>query len=150
MTLESMIIPQRERLHGGTPDGDPVPAITALYTGVLGLMSIAVALPAGKMRTEKGISVGDGGDIDLTLAMRRHANFVEFVPLTLILIGLLEMNGVPNLAIHAFGALLVVFRICHAVGFKADSLSNPLRGIGAGGSTRVVVVTSVWAIVTYL
>jgi hypothetical protein len=37
-----------------------MPAITVLYAGLLGLMSIAVAIPPGKMRTEKGISVGDG------------------------------------------------------------------------------------------
>lgn len=126
-----------------------MPAVTILYAGLLGLMWIAVAFPAGKMRTEKGISVGDGGDIDLTLAMRRHANFVEVVPLALILIALLELNGVSKLAIHGFGASLVVFRICHAIGLKADTLSNPLRGIGAGGSTLILVATSIWAIVTY-
>ena len=126
-----------------------MPVITALYAGLLGLMSIAVAIPAGKMRTAKGISIGDGGDIDLILAMRRHANFVEFVPLALLLIALLEMNGVSSMAIHGFGAALVGFRICHAIGLKADTLTNPLRGIGAGGSTLVVVVASIWLIVNY-
>jgi uncharacterized membrane protein YecN with MAPEG domain len=126
-----------------------MPVITALYAGLLGLMSIAVALPAGRMRSEKGISVGDGGDIDLVLAMRRHANFVEFVPLALILIALLELNGVGGMVIHAFGASLVVFRICHAIGLDAHQISSPLRGIGAGGSTLVVVIASIWAIVTF-
>ena len=126
-----------------------MPAVTALYAGLLGLMSIAIAFPAGRMRGQKGISVGDGGDIELTLAMRRHANFVEFVPLALILIGLLEMNGVGPLAIHGLGAALVGFRVCHAIGLKADTVANPLRGIGAGGSTLVVVIASIWAIATF-
>ena len=45
--------------------------------------------------------------------------------------------------------LMLAFRICHAVGLKADTVSDPLRGIGAGGSTLVVVATSVWAIIQY-
>ncbi len=71
-----------------------MPVVTLLYAGLFGLMAIAVAIPAGRLRSVTGISVGDGGNPDLVLAMRRHANFVEWVPIALILIGLLEMNGV--------------------------------------------------------
>ena len=60
-----------------------------------------------------------------------------------------SFDGVSSLAVHGFGAGLVGFRVCHAIGLKADSVSNPLRGIGAGGSTLVVVVASIWAIVTF-
>ena len=126
-----------------------MPVVTLLYAGLLGLMAIAVAVPAGRLRGITGISVGDGGNPDLILAMRRHANFIEFVPIALILIGLLEMNGVSANAIHGLGGALVVFRVCHAFGLKGDNMSNPLRGIGAGGSSLLVVVASVWAIVKF-
>ena len=81
--------------------------------------------------------------------MRRHANFIEFVPLALILIGLVEMSGASALAIHLLAGGLVLFRVCHAVGIKADTIEGPLRGIGAGGSTLVLAVASVWCIVAY-
>jgi uncharacterized membrane protein YecN with MAPEG domain len=71
-------------------------------------MSIAAAFPAGQLRGKTGISVGDGGNIELLLAMRRHANFIEVVPLALIIIALSEMNGAPGWAIHAMGAVLTV------------------------------------------
>lgn len=45
---------------------------------------------------------------ELLLAMRRHANFIEFVPLALVLIAMLELNGVSTTASHALGAGLVV------------------------------------------
>ena len=125
-----------------------MPIVTALYAGLLGLMSIGIAFAAGKLLGAKGISIGDGGDPELALAMRRHANFVEFVPLALILIGILELNGVSTTAIHALGAGLVVCRGCHAVGLKAE-MQSPLRGIGAGGSTLILLVASIWAIVTF-
>lgn len=124
-------------------------AITPLYAGILGIMSIVIAFQAGKIRGSTKVSVGDGGNPELLLAMRRHANFIEFVPLALVLIALLEFNGVSSTAIHLLGGGLVVFRICHAIGIKADTIESPLRGIGAAGSTLVILVASVWAIVIF-
>lgn len=127
-----------------------MPTITLLYAGLLGLINIGLAFPAGQLRGKTGISVGDGGNAELLLAMRRHANFTEFVPVALILIGLLEMNRVSATAIYVFGALLVLFRLCHAFGIKTESMSNPLRGIGAAGTALLTVVMSVWGIVVFL
>ena len=123
--------------------------VTPLYAGLLGIMAIALAFQAGKLRGETKISIGDGGNSELLLAMRRHANFIEFVPLTLVLIALLEFNRVSSTAIHLLGAGLVVFRACHAAGLKADTIQSPLRTAGAGGSTLVMLVASVWAIVIF-
>ena len=124
-----------------------MPGTTMLYAGLLGLLSIGLAFPAGSIRGKTGISIGDGGNTDLLLAMRRHGNFVEFVPIALILIGLLELSGVSGTAIHALGGGLVVARVAHAVGLKADTIQSPLRGVGAGGTALVTLVASVWCVV---
>ena len=126
-----------------------IPTITALYAGLLGLMSIVIAVLVGRVRGTSGISIGDGGNLELTTAMRRHANFVEFVPLALILIGLLEMNGVTSNAIHGLGAGLVVARACHAYGFRPDGSLGIFRTIGAVGSTLIIFVASIWAITVF-
>jgi uncharacterized membrane protein YecN with MAPEG domain len=126
-----------------------MPTITALYAGLLGLMSVAIAFGVGRIRASSGISIGDGGNIELIAAMRRHANFIEFVPLSLILIALLELNSVGNAAIHALGAGLVVARLCHAVGYRTDESMKALRPIGAIGSTLVLAVSSIWAITIF-
>ena len=123
--------------------------ITALYAGILGVMSIVLAFGAGSLRGKTGISIGDGGNTQLLLAMRRHGNFVEYVPMALILIGLLEVAGVSNLAIHILGAGLVVARVFHAVGLKADTIENISRAVGAAGTALVILVASIWAIVSY-
>ena len=68
------------------------PVITALYAGILGFLMIGLAVAVGRVRGSSKISIGDGGDVDVIVAMRRHANFVEFVPLTLLLIALLELS----------------------------------------------------------
>ena len=72
------------------------------------------------------ISIGDGGNREMLLAMRKHANFVEVVPLCLVLIGILELNGVTPYAVHGLGGGLLVFRIVHAVSLKADTITNTL------------------------
>jgi uncharacterized membrane protein YecN with MAPEG domain len=123
-----------------------MPTITMMYAGLLGLISIAIAFAAGRLRGKLNVSIGDGGDRSLLLAMRRQANFVEYVPLALILLALLELNHVRPMAIHAMGAALVIARIAHAFGLKADSMQQPARFVGASLTALVTVVASVWAI----
>lgn len=123
---------------------------TLLYAGILGLMSIVLSFFAGSLRGKTGISIGDGGNPDLLLAMRRHGNFVEYVPFALILLALLEMNGVQAQTIHIMGASLTVARVLHAAGLKADTISGVGRAIGAGATALIIVVASIWAIVLYL
>jgi uncharacterized protein len=127
-----------------------VPIITALYAGLLGLISMAVAFPAGSLRGKLGVSVGDGGNKDLLVAMRRHANFVEYVPLALILIALLEVNGVAARTIHVLGAVLVLARVLHAFGLKGETMKTTPRMLGAVGTMLVTAVASVWLVVLYV
>src|ERR1700676_2525481 len=127
-----------------------MPVASLLYAGILGVISIAVAFPAGRLRGKLGVSIGDGGNRDLLLAMRRHANFVEVVPIALILLVLLEMNGVSKIAIHSLGAALLLCRICHAFGIKAETIKSAGRAIGSAGSALVTLVASVWAIVIFV
>ena len=98
---------------------------------------------------ENAVSIGDGGRHDVLVAMRRHSNFVEWTPMAVILNGLLEMNKVPTNTIHIFGCILVVARACHAIGMQADGSKAIFRGIGAGGTTLLTAVLSVWAITLY-
>ena len=127
-----------------------MPQITMFYAGLLGLISLALSYFCGSLRGKTGISIGDGGNTGLLLAMRRHANFVEYVPLALILIALLEMDGVSPLAIHLLGGGLVVTRVAHAVGLKPDTMEGLGRLIGAAGTALITLIASVWAIVAYI
>lgn len=125
-----------------------LPDITILYAGILGLMAIGLGATAGIFRAKHGISIGDGGNQDLLLRMRRHANFVENVPLALVLFALLEMQGVSTTVMHVLGAALVTGRILHWVGF-GENVTNPVRGLGAGLTSLSIAVASVWGIVTF-
>ena len=67
--------------------------ITALYAGVLALIVGVLGFQVGSTRSRVGISILHGDDMDLAEKIRRHANFTENVPLALILMAVLELNG---------------------------------------------------------
>ena len=133
------------------PEIVAMPNITALYAGLLGLMAMVLSFLVGRYRApgEEGVSFGDGGRLEVLVAMRRHANFVEYVPLILILLALLEMNKVSETAIHVMGAALVLVRASHAWGMHPDDSRGIFRGIGAGGTAIILVVSSIWAITVF-
>lgn len=64
-------------------------------------------------KRQTGISLGDGGDDDMLRRIRGHANFSEYVPLCLILIGILEYLGGAFWVIHSLGAVLLIARLLH-------------------------------------
>lgn len=122
--------------------------ITALYAGLLALIGFGLAAGSGSIRSKTGVSFGDGGNVDQIVAVRRHGNFAEWVPLALILLAILELNQVSSTAINVLGGWLVVARILHPIGLRADGKFSVLRGIGAGSTALIVVVSAIWAITT--
>ena len=119
----------------------PVP-ITAVYAGLLGLVFIALEVPIGVLRTRTGVSLGDGGNPDLTVLIRRHANFVEHVPLALLLIALLELNGAGRGLLHVLGTALVLARLIHPFGLDVHVMRRPPRGFGAAVTSLVILIAS--------
>ncbi|MEE2915006.1 MAG: MAPEG family protein, partial [Pseudomonadota bacterium] len=103
----------------------------------------------GLLRGKTKISIGDGGNQEMLLAMRRHANFVEYVPLALIIIAMMEMNRAPDHAIHGLAGALVVARIAHAFGLHHSNIMTGGRIGGAMLTALVTVVASIWSIVLF-
>ncbi len=131
---------------------EPMPvATTALYAALLALLQIALAALVGRERIRSDISLGDGGDPALLEAIRRHANFLEQVPLTLLLLALLELNGASSAAIHGLGGTLLVVRLVHPFGLDSNEQNRTPRLIGAAGTMLVQIVTIgmlLWQVVT--
>lgn len=124
--------------------------ITAFYTGILALILVGLALPIGQARLRAGVSILHGEDMTLATRIRRHANFTESVPLALILLAALELNGAGAGLVHGLGATLVVARIAHPLGLHHDNLRHPLRAVGAGLTTLVTLVAAIVAIWRFL
>ena len=122
--------------------------ITALYAGILAIYAIWLSSRAGLMRGKVGISILHGDNMELAEKMRRHQNFVEYVPIALILIGVLEINGSNSIFLHGLGIALVIARVAHAKGLFHDNISHPLRAVGDGGTALITVIAAIAAIWT--
>jgi len=116
--------------------------ITALYLAVFAVFASVLAFLPGRIRGQSGISIGDGGRPDLLLAMRKHGNFVEHVPLVLIMFAALELNGASPTLLHGLGIGLFAARVLHAVGLKADTIQSIPRGLGAGGTLLISLIAA--------
>jgi uncharacterized membrane protein YecN with MAPEG domain len=62
--------------------------------------------------------------------MRVQANFVEYVPLALLLLALLEMGGLAKTWVWVFGSVLLVGRVLHAIGLSGSPGTSTGRFYG--------------------
>jgi uncharacterized membrane protein YecN with MAPEG domain len=112
--------------------------------GLLGLLATLLTLHVGRLRGQKKINLGDGGDPEMLAAIRAHANFVEFAPLCLLLIYISsDFYGFWTTAI--LSAVLLIARLLHAGGML--SLIPQGRFLGASGTTLVLIVVSILAVI---
>ena len=118
---------------------------TLLTAGLLGLIFIALSVRVIKVRGSCKVMLGDGGDQTLLSRIRSHANFAEYVPILLILLGLVEYINGANTLVQAAGATIVVARLCHAIGM-ARPAPNLFRVIGMVGTFVPLVALSAWAV----
>ena len=104
--------------------------ITALWTGLLGLLMLGLAMRVVRARVTEKVIFGDGGSAVLLQRIRVHGNFVEYVPMGIVLLLVLELNGATPLVLHSLGAGLFVARLLHAFGLSTSTGTTPGRFIG--------------------
>jgi uncharacterized membrane protein YecN with MAPEG domain len=118
--------------------------ITGLYAGLCGLLLVVLYVGVSQRRLATKIGMGAGGDAVLEQRIRAHGNFVESVPIALVLLYLLEQTGVDPIYIHAFGIALVLSRVGHARGISTNAGRSAGRFYGSIGTLLVITVLSVW------
>ncbi|HEX4871440.1 MAG TPA: MAPEG family protein [Nevskiaceae bacterium] len=116
--------------------------ILPLYAALLTLLFLALSVRALRLRGRFQVAVGDGGQPALLRAIRAHGNFAEYVPLALILIGLVESGGGPGWLVHALGAALLIGRLAHAWGVSQVRETLQFRVVGMVLTFSVLTVAS--------
>ena len=91
--------------------------ITALYASILGIIVIWLCIRVVKFRRVKRVEIGDGGDEAGIRYIRAQQNAVEYIPLTLLLFAIYEINGGNQLLLHGVGIALVIARLIHPFWF---------------------------------
>jgi uncharacterized membrane protein YecN with MAPEG domain len=124
--------------------------ITGLYAALLALLMMGLAVRVMLLRNRHRIGVGDGGSTAMNLGIRAHANAIEYVPMALILLLVLELNQTRPVLLHAFGIMLVVGRVLHALGLSRSAGSSPGRLVGIALTLLAIIVMAVLLLWQYL
>ncbi|WP_395354947.1 MAPEG family protein [Vibrio sp. D3] len=103
--------------------------ITALYASILAILIIWLAVQVIKQRRLNQIAYADGGVEALQIARSAQSNATEYIPITLILMALLEFNSAYPIWIHLTGIIFVIGRIIHARGILKEDLKRRVRGM---------------------
>ncbi len=96
--------------------------ITSLTAGALTLLLLVLTVLVSKQRGKVKVSLGDGGDKTLLKRIRAFGNFTEYAPIGLILLALIEYNGVSAMIVWTLALLLLGGRLLHALGMYVKPL----------------------------
>lgn len=91
--------------------------ISGYYAAYLGILTAILAIGVVSLRAKTGIAWGDGGQVLLQRVIRAHSNLIEYAPIFLILLLVLETAGAPAYALHGLGMVFVASRLVSAVYF---------------------------------
>jgi uncharacterized membrane protein YecN with MAPEG domain len=121
--------------------------VTAFFAGILAFLYLGLAFHVIIRRYRLKLLVGDGGDADMTNRIRAHANFAEWVPFALLLMGLDEINGMSQHKLIFLGTALVLGRISHALSMlKFEPRIFYFRSIGMVTTFTVIIILAVAAV----
>lgn len=116
--------------------------ITAFYAAICGLLLVFMAMRVSYTRGKEKVDLGDGGKVAMLRAIRVHGNAAEYVPISLILLFFLEMQGSAHWFLHVCGIVLVASRLLHMQGLMQSASLTPGRLAGTGLGWVLIVVMS--------
>ncbi len=129
--------------------------ITPLFAAIFALGYLYLAIVVIKIRRSEKITYGlENRDSvknrDLEKAVRIHANFIEYVPLALILFWFLENITYSHKAVFWLGCILLVARVAHVIGMNNPRDYIIFRVAGTAATLTVIAFGAIKLIWWYL
>lgn len=121
---------------------DLAASVTIFYAGLFGLVLLILSLNIFREYFRIALGAQSQNEENWKRAERAQHSFVEFVPLCLLLVFLIEAHGAPRGVLHGLCSMLLVARIFHAYGVGRDNLANSLRLIGTQTTYLVLMISS--------
>ena len=119
--------------------------ITLTIAGAAAILNIWLALRVSLLRRRFKVSIGHGGKPEIAARTRAHANFVEYTPFFLILLGMIELSRGPATWLWAVAIAYILARIVHAFGMDRAG-ANPLRVAGILVTWAVLLGLAAYAV----
>lgn len=119
--------------------------ITLTIAAAAAVLHIWLAGRVSQLRRGYKISIGDGGNEALLRRIRAHGNYVENMPVVVILLALVELAGGDPRILWGAAIIFIVSRLLHAFGMDRTPPSR-LRMIGMMGSMLALLILVGYAI----
>ena len=117
--------------------------ITPLYAALCGLLLMFLSMRIVPIRRKLSVGLGSGADKTLERAIRVQGNFIEYVPIALILLAFSEVGGAAQMNVHIVGGALVLGRVLHAYGLNRSAGVSPGRFLGTMLTWLVIIALSI-------
>ncbi len=126
---------------------DHIAFITPIYAGFFGIMLVLLSWRVTKLRLkhEDNKALRDSGHNELTAAVRAQGNFIEYLPLALLLMWMLETMQFSPWLVHVLGILLIIARLMHVHGLNEPSGAGIGRRLGTRLTWLHIVICSLLA-----
>ncbi|MEQ1529927.1 MAG: MAPEG family protein, partial [Methylococcales bacterium] len=102
---------------------------SSFEAALLALLLVWLSLRVIKVRRAKRVRLGDGGEHELQVAIRAQGNATEYIPISVILLVLLELNGAHMALLHISGVAILTGRLIHARGLITESIPTRVLGM---------------------
>ena len=112
------------------------------YACVLAMGMIFLSIRVIRLRRACKVAVGDGGQAVLERAIRVHGNFCEYVPVIIVLLLVLEFQGLQPALLQGLCLLLLAGRVAHAVGVSRTEEDYRFRVAGVAATMTVLATAS--------
>lgn len=121
--------------------------ITIIFAAIFGVLHVIFTLRVGGYRFTSKISFGEGGDMELRNRMRGHGNFIENVPIGLLLLLLNELNGLADSWLIALGSVFLLSRVVHYLMIVTRRLPVVLRPLSMLGTLGTILTAAILLLV---
>jgi|TARA_B100001093_G_scaffold516322_1_gene594828 hypothetical protein len=121
--------------------------VTFMFAAIFGILHVVFTLRVGLYRLSSKISLGDGGDKALLKRLRAHANFVENVPMGLLLLLLNELNGLSENTLLILGSVFLLARLIHYVTIISRLLPVFMRPLSMIATLGVILLSAILLLV---
>lgn len=119
--------------------------VTSFVAGIFALLIVPLSVQVSLRRAKANAVFGDAGDETLRKRIRAHGNFIEYAPLAVVVLGLLEYRGGASWLVWALAAGFVFSRVMHAIGMLFTS-TPPVRAVAMLVNHASFLVAGIWLV----
>lgn len=123
-----------------------LPTITLFYAAIIAIWLVVLSARVIVYRRGNRVEIGSDQSRTLDFRIRAQANLTEYAPFALLLLGMLELHGLPGWGVHVLGLSLLTGRLLHGWSFSFADGYMRARVLGMVLTLTMILASAVTAL----